>query len=71
VKNLVLSFLLAVLVVLTAVTLRKSLVGIGTAPVPIPHRTFAIGTAPVPIPHRTPAIGTAPVPIPHEAGVAR
>jgi hypothetical protein len=67
VKNYVLSFLLAVLVVLTGVTLKRSITGIGTDPVPIPPKVFAIGTDPVPIPPKAMGIGTDPVPIPPKA----
>jgi hypothetical protein len=79
-KNTVLTLLLAVLVVVTSVMLRKSLTGatpfaadgntlvaIGPAPVPIPPHVAAIGPAPVPIPPHAAAIGPAPVPIPPHA----
>lgn len=46
-KNYFLAFVLAVLVVLTAVSLRRSVAGIGGAPPP-PMNTTAIGGAPPP-----------------------
>jgi hypothetical protein len=50
-KNYFLALLLALLVVLSSVTIRRSVVGIGTAPVPAPPMTtIGIGTAPVPAP---------------------
>ena len=61
-KNLVITLLLAVFVVLTAFSFRQmtagtasvagqktALVAIGTGPVPLPHPT-KIGTGPVPVP---------------------
>lgn len=81
-KNYTLTFLLAVLVVLTSVMLRKSfagatpmsnqgstLVAIGPAPVPLPPSVAAIGPAPVPLPPSVTAIGPAPVPLPPSANV--
>ncbi len=74
-KKYALALLLAVLVVLTGMTLRRSvtgaspsnvqvqkLVAIGTEPVPLPPQ-LTIGTEPVPLPPG-PAIGTEPVPLP-------
>jgi len=50
-KNYFFAFLLALLVVLSGVSLRRSVVGIGTAPAPLPPMTsVAIGTAPAPLP---------------------
>lgn len=80
-KNYTLTVLLAVLVVLTSVMLRKSfegstplsseggtLVAIGPAPVPLPpSHVAAIGPAPVPLPPSVSAIGPAPVPLPPAA----
>ena len=63
-KNYLLAFLLALLVVLTSMSLRRSVAGIGTAPVPMPPNATGIGTAPVPMPPNAIGIGTAPVPMP-------
>lgn len=49
-KNYILSFLLALLVVMTSMSLRRSAAGIGTSPVPIPPNVMGIGTSPVPVP---------------------
>ena len=55
-KNYFLAFMLAVLVVLSSVSIRRSVAGIGTSPVPIPPPkaqaidALGIGTSPVPIP---------------------
>jgi hypothetical protein len=49
-KNYLLTFLLAVLVVLASAGLRRGVAAIGTSPVPIPPLRSAIGTSPVPIP---------------------
>ncbi len=69
-KNYTLTVLLAVLVVLTSVMLRKNftkaaalsnqgteLLAIGPAPVPLPPHVAAIGPAPVPLPPHVAAIG--------------
>jgi hypothetical protein len=74
-KNLVLTFLLALLVVATAMSLRRTVAGtapsggqgstliaIGTGPVPYPPPQ-SIGTGPVPYPPKH-SIGTGPVPYP-------
>jgi hypothetical protein len=80
-RNYILTFVLAVLVVLASVSLRRAiaanavdvsgatLVAIGPAPAPIPPRaSLAIGPAPAPIPPRSSlAIGPAPAPIPPRA----
>jgi len=79
-KNFTLTFLLALLVVLTAICVRRTvagtatapgesptLVAIGTDPVPLPppHKLVGIGTDPVPLPPpKKLAIGTDPVPLP-------
>ena len=76
-KNYTLTFLLAVLVVLTSVMLRKSfaeatpvsgatntLVAIGPAPMPLPPHVASIGPAPMPLPPHANAIGPAPMPLP-------
>jgi hypothetical protein len=47
-KNYLLTFLLAVLVVLTGVTLRRVLAASGTSPVPPLPKVLASGTSPVP-----------------------
>jgi len=82
-KNLVLTFLLALLVVATAMSLRRAvagnaattgqsatLVAIGTGPVPFPQPPPPnIGTGPVPFPQPPPPnIGTGPVPFPQPPG---
>jgi|GEM_PF-642178 len=79
-KNYILTFVLAVLVVLTSVSLRRvfatngttsndaaTLVAIGPAPAPIPPSVSAIGPAPAPIPPSAVSIGPAPAPIPPNA----
>ena len=76
-KNYALTVLLAIAVVLAAVTVRRSVTGttgsgfssgpmmaIGGAPVPMPPRPMSIGGAPVPMPPRPMSIGGAPVPMP-------
>ena len=68
-KNYILSFLLALLVVMTSMSLRRSVAGIGGAPVPIPPNVVGIGGAPVPIPPNVAGIGGAPVPIPPNGSV--
>lgn len=49
-RNYLLAFLLALLVVLTGVNLRRSVARIGGAPVPVPPIGSVIGGAPVPVP---------------------
>ncbi len=49
-KNYVLTFVLALLVVLTGMTVRRSVVGYGGAPVPLPPSVTGYGGAPVPLP---------------------
>ena len=63
-KNYFLTFALAVLVVLTGVSLKQSVAAIGGAPVPpSPPSMMAIGGAPVPpSPPSVMSIGGAPVP---------
>jgi hypothetical protein len=65
-RNYLLAFVLALLVVLTGMTLRRSVVGIGGAPVPLPPSGVVhIGGAPVPLPPSGEVhIGGAPVPLP-------
>lgn len=80
-RNYILTFVLAVLVVLASVSLRRAfatnavdmssatLVAIGPSPAPIPPRSsMAIGPSPAPIPPRSSmAIGPSPAPIPPRA----
>lgn len=69
-KNYVLTFLLAVLVVLTGATLRKSFAAIGGSPVPPFPKQAAIGGSPVPPFPKVAAIGGSPVPpFPKEAAI--
>lgn len=63
-KNYLLTFLLALLVVLTGMSLRRAAAGIGTSPVPVPPTAVGIGTSPVPVPPTALGIGTSPVPVP-------
>jgi hypothetical protein len=56
-KNLFLAFLLALLVVLSSVSIRASVVGIGGSPMPIPKGpngvvALGIGGSPMPIPKK-------------------
>jgi len=66
VKNYFLAFLLALLVVLSSVSVRRSAAGIGGAPAPMPPmNTLGIGGAPAPMPPmNTLGIGGAPAPMP-------
>jgi len=79
-KNYVLTFLLALLVVLTSVMVRNTLAkasvvgntgsaftAIGPGPMPIPPSAVAIGPGPMPIPPSAVAIGPGPMPIPPSA----
>jgi hypothetical protein len=79
-KNYILTFLLAVLVVLASVVVRNTLangnavgsegtavMAIGPGPMPIPPSAKAIGPGPMPIPPRAKAIGPGPMPIPPSA----
>ena len=63
-KNYFLSFALAVVVVLTGVSLKQTVAGIGGSPVPpTPPSLMAIGGSPVPpTPPSVRAIGGSPVP---------
>ena len=69
-KNNKLALLLALFVVLSSVTVRKGVAGIGVSPIPIPPpQALAIGVSPIPIPppqaQATPlGIGVSPIPIP-------
>ena len=49
-KNYILSFSLALAIVLAGVTIRRSVVGIGGSPIPIPRPSVSIGGSPIPIP---------------------
>jgi len=64
-KNLALTFLLALLVVVTAISVRRMVAGTSTAPGDV-LSLVAIGTDPVPLPPpgKLAAIGTDPVPLP-------
>ncbi len=79
-RNYILTFVLAVLVVLTSVSLRRAfaangavessaatLVAIGPSPAPIPPSPVAIGPSPAPIPPSAVSIGPSPAPIPPNA----
>ena len=66
-KNLVVTFVLALLVVVTAISVRRMVTGAATAAGQGPA-VMAIGTDPVPLPYppkRLAAIGTDPVPLPY------
>ena len=75
-KNYFLAFLLALLVVLSSVSVRRSVAGIGGSPIPIPppevqaSRVLGIGGSPIPIPppegqaSNVLGIGGSPIPIP-------
>jgi hypothetical protein len=63
-KNYVLTFLLAVLIVLTSTGLRQAFAGIGTSPAPMPPNVIGIGTSPAPMPPNVIGIGTSPAPMP-------
>lgn len=49
-RNFFVAFLLALLVVLTSVSVRRSVVGIGGTPPPMPPDYVAIGGTPPPMP---------------------
>ena len=79
-KNYILTFVLAMLVVLASVSLRRAIAGssvdvsnagtllaIGPGPAPLPPRATAIGPGPAPLPPRTSAIGPGPAPLPPRA----
>jgi hypothetical protein len=66
-KNYLLAFLLALLVVLTGMSLRRSAAGIGGSPVPMPPNAIGIGGSPVPMPPNATGIGGSPVPMPPNA----
>jgi hypothetical protein len=59
-KNYLLTFLLAALIVLSGISVRRAVAGIGSSPVPPLPGALAIGSSPVPpLPG---AIGSSPVP---------
>jgi hypothetical protein len=64
-KNIIFTFLLALLVVVTAISVRRMVAGTGTAAAQSPT-LLAIGTDPVPFPpgSKLVGIGTDPVPFP-------
>lgn len=66
-KNYFLTFLLALLVVLTSMSLRQAAAGIGTSPAPMPPNVIGIGTSPAPMPPNAIGIGTSPAPMPPNA----
>lgn len=54
-KNYFLAFILAVLVVLSSVSVRRSVAGIGGSPIPLPPKgevvdALGIGGSPIPLP---------------------
>ena len=63
-KNYLLAFLLALLVVLTAISLRRGVAGIGGSPTPWPPDAVAIGGSPTPWPANVLGIGGSPTPWP-------
>ena len=75
-RNYILTFVLALLVVVASVSLRRAitanavdvngatLVAIGPSPAPLPPRVSAIGPSPAPLPPRFSAIGPSPAPLP-------
>jgi hypothetical protein len=63
-KNYILAFLLALLVVLSAVTLRRSVARIGGSPIPWPPNAVGIGGSPIPWPPNAVGIGGSPIPWP-------
>ena len=63
-KKYVLILMLALLVVLAGMTVRRGMAAIGGSPVPYPPAAQAIGGSPVPYPPALGAIGGSPVPYP-------
>lgn len=54
-KNYLLAFLLALLIVLSGASLRKGVagqggLGIGSSPIPLPPTAVGIGSSPIPLP---------------------
>jgi len=66
-KNYFLTFALAVLVVLTGVSLKQSMAAIGGSPMPVPPSVTAIGGSPMPVPPSATAIGGSPMPVPADS----
>jgi len=66
VKTYLLAFLLALLVVLSSVTMRRSVAGIGGTPAPMPPMSaLGIGGTPAPMPPMSAlGIGGTPAPMP-------
>lgn len=62
-KTYVLTFVLALLVVVSGVTIRRNISKIGGSPMPLPPMT-AIGGSPMPLPPMGAAIGGSPMPLP-------
>jgi hypothetical protein len=50
VKQYLLAFFLAVLVVLAGLSLRRTVFGMGSSPVPVPPYKAVMGSSPVPVP---------------------
>ncbi len=49
-KNQILTFSLALAVVLAAATVRRSVAAVGGSPVPVPPNVTSVGGSPVPVP---------------------
>jgi hypothetical protein len=64
VKHYFLAFLLALLVVLSSISVRRSVVGIGGTPPPMPPNYLGIGGTPPPMPPNAVGIGGTPPPMP-------
>jgi hypothetical protein len=64
VRNYFIAFLLALLVVLSSVSIRRGVVGIGGTPPPMPPNFVAIGGTPPPMPPNAVGIGGTPPPMP-------
>ena len=74
-KNSLMAFAMAVLVVAGGASIRRSVAGIGTSPIPLPPKqpqqvmnVLGIGTSPIPLPPKQEVsafgIGTSPIPLP-------
>ena len=63
-KHYFLAFLLALLVVLSSISVRRSVVGIGGTPPPMPPNYLGIGGTPPPMPPNAVGIGGTPPPMP-------
>lgn len=63
-RNYFIAFLLALLVVLSSISVRRSVVGIGGTPPPMPPNYLAIGGTPPPMPPNAVGIGGTPPPMP-------